>query len=103
MGLGFGEDRRPPYLMDVALSDDQQDKVFAIMHAAAPEMRERAKAARKALEGLHDLGQSAEFDSAKAAALAQAQAAAQSQLALVMARTDHDIYLVLTQEQRAHL
>ncbi len=102
-GPGFADDRPPPYLMDAALSDDQQDKMFSIMHTAAPEIRERSRAARKAREGLRELGQSAEFDSGKAAALAQALAAAESQLALLMARTDHDIYLVLTPEQRAHL
>ena len=44
----FGEDRPPPYLRDLALGEDQQDKIFAILHAAAPAMRDHMKAARKA-------------------------------------------------------
>lgn len=100
---GFGEDHPPPYLVDAGLSDEQQDKVFAILHAAAPELREREKAARKAHEALRELGLSAAFDSAKASAMAQAQAAADSQVALIRARADHDIYLTLTPEQRARL
>jgi Spy/CpxP family protein refolding chaperone len=87
----------------MTLTEEQQDKVFAILHAAAPQLREHMKAARKAHDALRDLGRSAEFDSGKAALLAQSQAAAESQLALLHTRTEHDIYLVLTPEQRAHL
>jgi Spy/CpxP family protein refolding chaperone len=89
--------------MDTALSEDQQDKVFAILHAAAPELREHMKAARKAREALGELSHSTAFDSGKAEALAQTQAEAESQVALLRARTDHDIYLVLTPDQRAHI
>lgn len=111
LGPGFGpppfgpggEDRPPPYLRELHLSEDQDDKVFGILHAAAPEMRERGKAARKAREALHELGQSAQYDASKAAALAQALGAAEGQLALIRARTDREIFLLLTPEQRAHL
>jgi periplasmic protein CpxP/Spy len=101
--MGFGEDRPPPYLTGIDLTEEQQDKVFAILHAAAPELREHMKAARKAHEALHDLGQSAAFDSGKAAALAQTEASAESQLALLRTHTDHEIFMVLTPEQRTHL
>ncbi len=87
----------------ISLTEEQQDKVFAILHAAEPALREHMKAARKARDALRDLGQSADFDAAKATQLAQAQAAAESQLSLLRTRTDHDIYLVLTPEQRTHL
>jgi protein CpxP len=93
-----GEDRPPPYLMGLHLSEDQDDKVFAILHAAAPEMRERFKAVRKARESLRELGQSA-----KAASLAQALGAAEGQLALLRARTDRDIFMLLTPDQRTRL
>jgi Spy/CpxP family protein refolding chaperone len=104
MGPEFGgEDRPPPYLIGVRLSEDQQDKVFGILHAAAPEMRERSKAARKAREALRELGQSAEYDAAKAASLAQALGSAEGQLALLRARTDREIFVLLTPEQRARV
>jgi len=104
MGPGFGaEDRPPPYLMGLHLSEDQDDKVFGIIHAAAPEMRERSKAAHKAREGLREMGQSAQYDAAKAASLAQALGAAESQLALLRARSDHEIYLLLTPDQRTRI
>jgi Spy/CpxP family protein refolding chaperone len=98
-----GEDRPPPYLRELHLNEDQDDKVFGILHAAAPEMRERGKAARKAREALHELGQSAQYDASKAAALAQALGAAEGQLALIRARADREIFLLLTPEQRERL
>ncbi len=104
MGPGFGaEDRPPPYLMGLHLSDDQDDKVFGILHAAAPEMRERAKAAHKAREALREMGQSTQYDATKAASLAQALGTAETQLALLRARTDHEIYLLLTPDQRTRM
>jgi Spy/CpxP family protein refolding chaperone len=104
MGPGFGaEDRRPPYLMGLHLSEDQDDKVFGILHAAAPEMRERSKAAHKAREALREMGQSAQYDAAKAASLAQALGAAENQLALLRARTDHEIFALLTPDQRTRV
>jgi len=99
----FAGDRPPPYLMELNLTEDQQDKVFAIMHAAAPAVRDQFKALRKAREALHDLGRAAQFDSGNAGSLAQALGKAESQLALLQARNEHDIFAVLTDEQRKDL
>jgi len=93
----------PPYLMELNLTEDQQDKVFAIMHASAPAIRDQFKAVRKARESLHDLGHAAQFDSGIAGSLAQALGKAESQLALLQARNEHDIFAVLTDEQRKDL
>jgi periplasmic protein CpxP/Spy len=101
--LDFTQDRPPPYLMGLTLSEEQQDKIFAILHAAAPAIRDHMKAARKAHDELRDLAQSAAFTSDKANALAQAESVAGAQLSLLLARNDHDIFIVLTPEQRAHL
>jgi len=38
------EDRPPPYLLALDLTEEQQDKVFVILHGAAPALREQAKA-----------------------------------------------------------
>jgi Spy/CpxP family protein refolding chaperone len=89
--------------MGLTLSEEQQDKIFAILHAAAPANRDHMKKARKAREALRDLAQSSAYTSEKAAALAQAESAAEAELSLLRARTDHDIFMVLTPEQRAHL
>jgi periplasmic protein CpxP/Spy len=99
----FAGDRPPPYLMELNLTEDQQDKVFAIMHASAPAIRDQFKAVRKAREALHALGHAAQFDSGSAGSLAQALGKAESQLALLQAHNEHDILALLTDEQRKDL
>jgi Spy/CpxP family protein refolding chaperone len=100
---GFIGDLPPPYLMGLGLTDDQQDKIFAILHASAPAMREQSKAVHQARDALHDLGRAAQYDAGNAITLAQSLGKAESQLAVLQARADHDIYAVLTDEQRVRL
>ena len=102
-GALFDDDRPPPYLMELTLSEDQQDRIFAISHAAAPALREQAKAARKACEQLHDLGRTVPFDDGLATTMAQALGKAEGQLMLLRARLEHEILAVLTAEQRARI
>ena len=97
------EDRPPPFLMDLDLTEDQQDKVFAIMHAAAPAVRDREKAARKARDALHQLAHAPSFSESSANSLAQAQGTADSQLALLRTKMEHDVYAVLSPEQQSKL
>jgi Spy/CpxP family protein refolding chaperone len=103
MGPPFGAQHLPPYLMGVTLTEDQQDKVFAIFHAAEPALREQEKAVRKARDGLRDLGRSAQFDAGSAAALAQVLGKSESQLALLRVRADHEVFSVLTAEQKTEI
>ncbi len=93
----------PPYLRGLDLSDEQQDKVFAILHAAAPALRDHAKAASKAREALHAQGHSSQFDGNGAATLAAALGKAQGDMALLRAHVDHDIFAVLTDAQRTQI
>ncbi|WP_075796123.1 Spy/CpxP family protein refolding chaperone [Massilia putida] len=90
-------------LHGLKLTDAQQDKLFAIMHAQAPERRERDKAIRKAHEALRDLGRADKFDDAKAAALARDLGQAVAAEALLQARTEAQALAVLTPEQREQL
>ncbi len=93
----------PPFLAGLHLSEDQDDKVFAIFYKAAPAIREQSKALRQARETLGKLGNSAQFDERRARELADAAAKAESELALLRARTEHEIYLLLTPQQREQL
>lgn len=95
-----GRGQGPAFLHGVRLDDAQQDKVFAILHAQAPMMREQAKAARQAHEALRAMGTAVPFDDAKAAVLAQSGAKAMAAMALQHARTEAHIYALLTPEQR---
>jgi periplasmic protein CpxP/Spy len=100
-GMGLGGP--PPFLAGLKLTDDQQDKVFAIVYAAAPAMREQAKALRKAHEALRDINESPQYDESRVKGLAESAAKADSQLTVLRARTEHEIYALLTPEQRKQL
>lgn len=90
----------PPYLHDLNLSEAQQDKVFAVLHAQAPQMRELAKQLRKSHESLATMAIASEFDERAARAHAAAGAQARADMALLRARSEHELYAVLTPEQR---
>jgi protein CpxP len=93
----------PPFLHGVALTEDQRDKVFEIMHAQMPNLRAREKEIRRAHEGLIKLSLNTEFDDIKAKALANASAEAMSDVALMHARIDNKIFGLLTPEQRKQI
>jgi len=100
--LGDG-DAIPPMLRHLQLTEAQQDKVFAIVHAQAPQAREFRKAIRKAYRGLHELVTGTNYDEAKAKALTDALGKATADSALLHARTHRQIFDVLTPEQRQML
>jgi len=90
----------PPFLHGVVLSEAQQDKVFQIMYALVPQMRQLHKAGEKAHEGLQQLASAAQFDEAKAKTLAEAEARAFAEMSLLRARSEQQIRALLTPEQR---
>jgi Spy/CpxP family protein refolding chaperone len=90
-------------LYGLQLTDVQQDKVFAIMHAQAPQRREHEKAIRKAHDALRELAHADKFDDARAAALARDLGQAIAADALLQARTQAQLLAVLTPEQRERL
>jgi periplasmic protein CpxP/Spy len=100
-GVGFGP--APHFLAGLHLTDDQQDKVFAILYAAAPAMHEQSKALRKAHEALRDLNESPQYDENRVKGLADSAAKADSELTVLRARTEHEIFALLTAEQRKQL
>ena len=85
------------------LTEAQQDKLFAIMHAQAPQRRDHDKAIRKAHEALRDLGRADKFDDARAGAVSRDLGQAVAAQALLQARTEAQIRAVLTPEQREQL
>jgi protein CpxP len=105
LGFASPDDMMPalPMLRGLALTEAQRDQVFDILHAQAPLLREKAKAARRAQEELRSLALSARYDEAEAKTLADAGARAQSELALLRAAGEHRIYMALTDEQRERL
>lgn len=98
-----GEDGMSPMLHRLHLTEVQQDKVFNILHAQAPQARELRKAERAAHRGLHELMMSGAYDDAKAKKLADQLGKAEADATLLHARTHHQILEVLTAEQREML
>ncbi|MCU6498267.1 periplasmic heavy metal sensor [Rugamonas sp. A1-17] len=97
---GPGMGGRPPFAHGIELSEAQEDKVFAIVHAEQPYLREQGKAAAKAHEALRALGRAEQYDDARAAALAKEAATAMANIALQHVRTEQKLLAVLTPEQR---
>lgn len=90
----------PPYLAGLRLTEAQEDKVFELLHAQAPQARLQARELRKAQEELRHLPRAASYDDARAAALADTAARTAAALALARVRTDAAIWQLLTPEQR---
>ena len=97
----FGAGGIPPFLLGLDLSEAEQDKVFEVVHAAAPGLRTQWKAVRKARASLREVAQGAQFDAARANTLTQAVGEAQRQIELLQVRMDHDIFSILTSEQQS--
>ena len=92
-----------PFLRGVALSEAQQDRLFAIMHEAAPKRREHDKARRRAIEDLRAAANEDRFDEAKATASAQALGQAIAAEELLRVRTEAAVLALLTPQQRDSL
>jgi protein CpxP len=84
------------------LSEAQQDKLFAIEHAAAPQRRQQEKAIRHAHEALR-AARDAPFDEGKASAASRELGQAVAAEALLEARLHAQVLAVLTPEQREQL
>jgi Spy/CpxP family protein refolding chaperone len=102
-GPGMGGEMMLPHLRGLNLSEAQRDKIFEIMHAQAPLMREKAKAVRQAEDDLRALSSAPDYSDAKARALADTAAKAISEMSLARARTERQVFEALTPEQRKQL
>jgi len=87
-------------MRNLNLSEAQRDQLFALKHAQAPQMREKAKLARNAQQELRTLAQAETFDAERAKALADASAQARSEMMQLRAQNQHAMMQILTPEQR---
>ncbi|MCU0812330.1 MAG: Spy/CpxP family protein refolding chaperone [Thiobacillaceae bacterium] len=102
-GPGMGGGMMPPHLRGLNLTEAQRDKIFEIMHAQAPAMREKGKAVFKAQADLRALTASPDYSEAKARSLADAAAKTMSEMTLARVQAERQVYDVLTPEQRKQL
>ena len=98
-----GSEMRPHYLRGLNLTEAQRDKVFEVMHAQAPGMREKAKVHLAAEEALRQLTAAPDYSEVKARALADTLGKSVAEMALVRAKADRQIFDLLTAEQRKQL
>ena len=98
-----GSEMRPHYLRGLNLTEAQRDKVFEVMHAQAPGMREKAKAHLAAEEALRQLTAAPDYSELKARALADTLGKSVAEMALARAKADRQIFDLLTAEQRKQL
>lgn len=98
-GGGFG----PRYLRGLNLTEEQRDQVFKLMHAQAPTVHAKMKELREARGNLEALTRAPNYDEAKVRALTDKAAGAMAELARIHARGEHDIYQMLSPEQRQQL
>jgi len=87
-------------MRNLNLSEAQRDQLFALKHAQAPQMREKAKLARSAQQELRALAQAETFDAERAKALADTSAQARSEMMQLRAQNQHAMMQILTPEQR---
>ena len=104
MGPGMmGGDRLPPFLHGLQLTDAQRDKIFDITYAQIPTMRNQGKQLRDLHRQAMELTLSPDYDAGKLKKLVDAEVKLQVQQQLARAETDHQIYLLLTDDQRQQL
>ena len=82
------------------LTEAQRDKVFELMHAQAPVLREKMKAVQRAEADLRGLTMSPDYSEAKARSLADVSGKAMAEMMLARMATDRQVLGVLTPEQR---
>jgi Spy/CpxP family protein refolding chaperone len=92
-----------PQLAGIDLTEAQEDRVFAILHAQAPQLREQDKIEDKAHAALRAMSEAGDFSEAKAAVHTKALGQAIAARELLRVRTAGQVMALLTPEQRAQL
>lgn len=93
----------PRHLRGLNLSDEQEDKVFNLMHGQKPMLRAKMRELRDARSNLEALVRSPNYDEAKVRALTGKAADTLADVFRLRAHTEHEIYQILTPEQRQAL
>lgn len=99
----FGGMLGPRHLRGLNLSTDQEDKIFNLMHNQAPVLRTKMRELRDARSNLEALVRSPNYDDGKVRALTGKAADTLADVFRLRAHTEHQIYQILTPEQRQAL
>ena len=85
---------------EVALTESQRDQIFAIKHKQAALLYEQSKIVRKAHIDLRKLATSDQYDDEKAKAITEKVGKALVNIIFLRVQEKHQIYALLTAEQR---
>ena len=99
---GMG-DRMPPFLRGLNLTQEQRDKIFDINYAQIPTLRKTGEQMRDLKRQQMAMTLSDKYDSAKVKQLIEQQTQLQAKMQIAMADSRHQIYQVLTADQRKQL
>lgn len=98
-----GSEMMPPMLRGVVLTEAQRDRVFELMYAQVPALRDLAKRQQKQEETLRTEATAPDFSEAKVRALVDALAKTQGEMLWQRVRSDRQIFEMLTPEQRKQI
>jgi len=87
-------------LRELNLSQDQQDKIKQIMEKHKPDAKAQFETMRANFKALNDAAKAEPYDAKKVQALADQQAKQQAAFIVERTATKHEIYAVLTPEQK---
>lgn len=90
-------------LQRLDLSEAQEDKIFDLMHAQAPIMREQMRALRKSEQDLKTLKNAPDYSDAKARTLVDQIAKQRADMEMSRLQNERKVLDVLTPEQRKTL
>ena len=93
----------PFQYLDLDLSDVQQDKIIALVHPQLPLIWKVEKQRHQLLDELQKLGSEEKFDESKANEIAAKLANIEKEAVYNHAKTDSQIFAILTPEQRKKL
>jgi protein CpxP len=99
-GEGFGPGSLHGALRGLDLSDQQRDKIFDIVYAQEPAMRNKVKELRRQREELRQASLTSHYDVKRVRELADAQARTIADLEVMRAETSSKIFALLTPEQQ---
>ena len=98
--MGMHSAGKPPFLQGIALTSEQEDKVFALTYADLPKTREQMKQRHQLHQELRQLSEAVPFDESKAKQIAEKLANLERDATLSRAKIDSKLFSILTTEQR---
>lgn len=93
----------PSFLRGINLTQDQHDAIFTILNTQAPRVREKEKDIQNAQQLLNTLITSSQYKEAEARLLTKSLADDLEVMFLIRIQSEHQIYELLTDDQRKQL